>query len=81
MLALMSGGCSSALEHAMQLLAKLLKGLGSMTLTVLFLVGHLGSTSAKIWVEKNRVIAKSAPTTTLGKDSAAPSSFRDQWSH
>ncbi len=65
----------------MQQLAKLVKGLASMALPVLFLAGHLGSASLKLWVEKNRVIAKSAPTSTLGKDSAAPSSFRDQRSH
>jgi hypothetical protein len=65
----------------MQQLAKLVKGLASVTLTILFLAGHLRSASFKIRVEENRVIAKSAPTTTLGKDSAAPSSFRDQWSH
>jgi hypothetical protein len=81
MLSLMSGSCSSALERVTQQLAKLVKGLASMTLTVLFLAGHLRSASLQIWVEKNRVIAKSAPTSTLGKDSAAPSSFRDKRSH
>ena len=78
MLSLMSGGCRSAVEHAIQQLAKLVKSLASMTLTVLFQFGHLGSTAIQNWVEKNRVIAKSAPTSTLGKDSAAPSSFRDK---
>jgi hypothetical protein len=65
----------------MQQLAKLVKGLASMTLTVLFLAGHLRSASIKIRVEEDRVITKSAPTTALCKDSAAPSSFRDQRSH
>ena len=81
MLSLMSGGCRSVLERAMQQLAKLVKGLASMTLTVLFRAGHLRSASLKVRVEKNRVIAKTAPTSTLGKDSAAPSSFRDKRSH
>ena len=78
MLALISGDCRSAFEFAMQQLAKWAKGLASMTLTVLFQFGHLGSASFKIWVEKNRVIAESTPTSTLGKDSATPSSFRDK---
>jgi hypothetical protein len=81
MLSLMSGDCWSALERVTQQLAKLVKGLASMTLTVLFLAGHLCSASLKVRVEKNRVIAETAPASTLGKDSAAPSSFRDKRSH